>query len=175
MRSRNLLWAAVAAGIAMLPVAALAADGHGRVAPWSVQVNQVDAGNTNLAPEFKAAIYENLVTELTKTKEFSAVLRSGDRNASGVSNLLILKTTVESFAAGSETKRAVTTVAGATKLKVRTQLCTQDDQVILQRVVDGSVRFFGENLRATHNLAHHVANALKRATVSWPPPSRIAQ
>src|ERR1700686_532416 len=92
MRSRNLLWAAVAAGIAMLPVAALPADGHGRVAQWSVQVNQVNAGNTNLAPEFKAAIYENLVTELTKTKEFSAVLRSGDRNASDVSNLLILKT-----------------------------------------------------------------------------------
>jgi hypothetical protein len=159
----------------MMPVAALAAVAHGRVAHWSVQIDQVDAGDSNLAPEFKAAIYENLVNELTKTNRFSAVLRSGDRNASGFSQLLILKTTVESYVPGSETKRAVTTVAGATKLKVRTQLCTQDGQVILERVVNGNVRFFGGNLRATHNLAHHVANALKQATLPESPPSSIAQ
>ena len=175
MPSRRTLLAAVAASIAMMPVAALAAVAHGRAAHWSVQIDQVDAGDSNLAPEFKAAIYENFVNELTKTNQFSAVLRSGDRNASGVSQLLILKTTVESYVPGSETKRVVTTVAGATKLKVRTQLCTQDGQVILERVVDGNVLFFGGNLRATHNLAHHVANALKQATLPESPPSNIAQ
>jgi hypothetical protein len=159
----------------MLPISALAAVAQGRVAQWSVQINQVDAGDLNLAPEVKTAIYENLVSELSKSKQFSAVLRNGDRNASGVSSLLILKTTVESYAPGSETKRAVTTVAGATKLKVRAQLCTQDGQVILERVVDGNVRFFGGNLRATHNLADHVANILKQATLPEPPSSNIAQ
>jgi hypothetical protein len=69
---------------------------------------------------------------------------------------------------GSETKRAVTTVTGVTKLKVRNQLCTKDGQVVLERVVDGNVRFFGGNLRATHNLARNVANALKQATLPEP-------
>lgn len=170
MPSRRISLAAVAAGMAMTSVAALAAVGHGDVAQWSVQINQVDPGDSNLAPEFKAAIYENLVTELARTKQFPAVLRSGDRNASRVSNLLILKTTVESYAAGSETKRAVTTVAGATKPKVRTQLCTQNGQVVIDRVIHGNVRFFGGNLRATQNLARHVADALKQATL---PRSRL--
>lgn len=135
---------------------------------WSVQVNQVDAGDVNIAPEFKVAIYENLLKELVKTKQFSAVLRSGDRAANDVPKLLILKTTVESYSPGSEAKRAVTTVTGATKLKVRSQLCTREGQVVLERVVDGNVRFFGGNLRATHNLAKNVANALKQSTVPEP-------
>jgi hypothetical protein len=175
MPNKRIIWAALAAGIAMMPIVAFAAVAHGHVAQWSIQINQVDAGDSNLSPEFEAAIYENLLSELAKTKQFPAVLRSGDRNATGVSNLLILKTMVESFAPGSETKRAVTTVAGATKLKVRAQLCTQEGQVIIERVVDGNVRLFGGNLRAPHNLAHHVANALKQATPPESQPSGLAQ
>ena len=163
---------AVAAGVTIvqfvLPVSANAGVNHWHVPQWKVEVNQIDAGGSNLGPEFKIAIYENLVTELTKSTQFSAVLRSGDSSANGVSNLLILKTTVESYTPGSETKRAVTTVTGATKFKVRSQLCTKDGQVVLERVVDGNVRFFGGNLRATHNLARNVANALKQATLPDP-------
>lgn len=168
----------VAIGIALIQsaiaVPALAGVNPAPVAQWTVELNQVDTGGSNIAPEFKVAIYENLVTELTKTKRFSAVVRSGDRNASGLSNLLILKTTIESYTPGSETKRAVTTVAGATKLKVRTQLCTRDGQVIVERVIDGNVRFLGGNLRATHNLARNVANVLKQATLPEPAPSNQA-
>ena len=169
MPSRRISLTAVAIGIAIvqfvLPVPALARINYGRVPQWRVEINQIDAGNSNIAPEFKIAIYENLLTELTKAKQFSAVLRSGDSSANGVSNLLILKTTVESYTPGSETRRAVTTVTGATKLKVRSQLCTRDGQPLLERVVDGNVRFFGGNLRATHNLARNGANALKQATL----------
>jgi hypothetical protein len=149
----------------ILPVPALAGINDGRVPQWRVEVNLIDAGGSSIAPEFKIAIYENLVTELTKSKQFSAVLRSGDSSVNGVSNLLILKTTVESYAPGSETKRAVTTVTGATKLKVRSQLCTKDGQVVLERVIDGNVRFFGGNLRATHNLARNVVKAIKKGTL----------
>lgn len=167
MTSRRISLTAVAIGVAIVqfvsPVPALA--GINRVPQWSVEVGQIDAGGSNIAPEFKIAIYENLVTELTKTKQFSAVLRSGDGSAKGVSNLLILKTTVESYTPGSETKRAVTTVSGATKLKVRSQLCTRDGQIVLERVVDGNVRFFGGNLRATHNLASNVVKAIKQGTL----------
>jgi hypothetical protein len=179
MSNRGILLTAVAAGVTIvqfvLPVPALAGINQGRVPQWEVEVNQIDVGGSSIAPEFKIAIYENLVTELTKSKLFSAVLRSGDSSANGVSKLLILKTTVESYTPGSETKRAVTTVTGATKLKVRSQLCTKDGQVVHERVVGGSVRFFGGNLRATHNLARNVANALKQETLPEPLASGSAQ
>jgi hypothetical protein len=179
MSSRRISFIAVATGVAIvqsvLSVPALAESNHGRVPQWRVEVNQLDAAGSNIAPEFKVAIYENLVTELTNAKQFSAVLRGGDSSANGASNLLILKTTVESYAPGSETKRAVTTVTGATKLKVRSQLCTQDGQVVLERVVDGNVRFFGGNLRATHNLARNVVKAIKQGTLPEATPSDQAQ
>jgi hypothetical protein len=179
MSSRRISLTAVAIGVAIvqfvLPVPALAGINDGRVPQWRVEVNPIDAGGSSIAPEFKISIYENLVTELTKAKQFTAVLRGGDSSANGVSNLLILKTTVESYAPGSETRRAVTTVTGATKLKVRSQLCTRDGQVVLERVVDGNVRFFGGNLRATHTLARNVVKAIKQGTLPEAAPSNQPQ
>jgi hypothetical protein len=138
------------------------------VARWSVQVDAVDPGDVNLEPAFRVAIYENLLDELAKMKHFKQVFRSGDRNATGLVDLLILKTTVQDYTPGSETRRAVTTVTGATKLNVRSQLCTPQGRVVLERVVNGNVRFFGGNLRATHNLARNVANSIKRSTLPEP-------
>ncbi len=143
-----------------------------RAAQWSVQVIKVDAGDITLAPSFQIAIYESLVDELGKTKRFKQVLRDGDRNAGDASDLLILKTTVQKYTAGSETRRAVTTVSGATKLTVRSQLCARDGHIILERTVNGNVRFMGSNLRATHNLARNVAKAIKQS--SLPEPSHSA-
>jgi len=132
---------------------------------WSVQVVRVDPGDVNLASSFQIAIYENLVDELNKTRKFGQVFRDGDRKASDSPNLLILKTTVEKYTAGSETRRAVTTVSGATKLTVRSQLCGREGQVIEERIVAGDVRFMGSNLRATHNLAHNVAKSIKQLSL----------
>jgi hypothetical protein len=72
---------------------------------------------------------------------------------------------VQAYAPGSETKRAVTTVSGATKLNVRIQLVTPEGHQVMEHVVAGNVRFIGSNLRATHNLAHSVAATLKRSTL----------
>jgi hypothetical protein len=132
---------------------------------WSVEVAKVDSGEVNLEPSFQVAIYESLLDQLNKSKQFKQVFRDGDRDASGVSDLVILKTTVEKYSAGSETKRAVTTVAGATKLTVRTQLCTGDGKVVLERTINGNVRFMGSNLRATHNLARNVVKAIGKASL----------
>jgi len=145
---------------------------------WSVQVEKVDPGDTNLAPSFQIGIYEGLFDELSKTKRFKQVLRHGDRSASDVRDLLILKTTVQKYTPGSETRRAVTTVSGATKLTVRSQLCTRDGRIILERVVDGNVRFIGSNLRAAHNLARNVAKTIKQSTLPEPSqsvPRQISQ
>src|SRR5712692_11184092 len=105
-------------------------------------------GDVSLDPSFGAAIYENLLEELAKAKQFKQVFRSGDRNANDVPSLLVLKTTVQKYTPGSETKRAVTTVTGATKLNVRIQLFTREGHVVLEKVVGGNVRFIESNLRA---------------------------
>jgi hypothetical protein len=146
----------------------LASETSAAAAPWSVQVERIEPGDVPIEPAFTAAIYENLLQELGKTKEFKQVLRSGDRGAAGTPDVLILKTVVQAYSPGSETKRAVTTVAGATKLKVQSQLLTRDGQVIMERSVDGNVRFFGGNLRATHTLARNIANAIRQSKLPQP-------
>ena len=138
---------------------------------WSVQVDKVDPGDVNLESAFRIAIYENLLQELAKTKRFKQVYRAGDHHASEAPELLILKTTVQKYSPGNETQRAVTTVTGATKLNVRSQLVAPDGKVVLEKVVDASVRFFGGNLRVTHNLAHNIAVQIKESTLPPPTPA----
>ena len=140
---------------------------------WSVQVERIDPGQLDLAHSFQVAIYENLLEELNKTKRFKQVLREGDSKASEIPDLLILKTTVVKYTAGSETQRAVTTVSGATKLTVRSQLVTRDGKIVLDSTVNGNVRFFGSNLRATHNLARNIAKVIKQS--AWLGSDRLAR
>jgi len=130
---------------------------------WSVQVERVDPGQLDLTPSFQVAIYENLLQELNKTKRFKQILREGDSTASELPNLLILKTTILKYKRGSETERAVTTVSGATMVTVQSQLITRDGKIVLERTVNGNVRFFGSNLRATHNLARNIAKVIKKS------------
>jgi len=173
--SKSLLTALTAVTLmitaAALPPRALAANSRSVAAQWGLEVDTVALGDVHIAPEFRIAIYENLLQELTKTKQFRQVLRSGDRSADGIADLLILKTTVESYTEGSETRRAVTTFGGATKLKVRSELCTRDGQIVVERELNGNVRFFGDNLRATHNLARNVAKAVKDSKLPEATPS----
>jgi len=171
------LW--IACGIALVAImlalpsrlpgqtaAAQFSGGNGASATrWSVQIDPVNPGNLDVAYSFQIAIYENLVDELNKTKQFQQVFRDGDVRASEFPNLLVLKTTVEKYTPGSETRRAVTTVSGATKLTVRSQLLTREGKVVFEHTVNGDVRFFGSNLRATHNLAHNIAKTIKQS--SW--------
>jgi len=140
---------------------------------WSVQVERINPGQLDLAHSFQVAIYENLLDELNKTKRFKQVLREGDRKAGEIPNLLILKTTVVKYSHGSETERAVTTVKGATKLTVQSQLLTRDGKIVLDRTVQGNVRFFGSNLRATHNLARNIAKEIKQS--EWAGPERLTR
>ena len=137
----------------------------GEVQQWSVQVDKVDPANVTIERSFRDAIYENLLQELAKAKQFKQVFRSGDRTAEEIPRLLILKTTVQAYTPGSETRRAVTTVSGATKLNVRIQLSTREGDLVQEHVVAGHVRFIGSNLRATHNLAHSAAATLKKSSL----------
>jgi hypothetical protein len=141
---------------------------------WSLQVERIDPGHLDLAHSFQVAIYENLLEELNKTKRFKYVLREGNSKASQIPDLVILKTMVVKYTPGSETQRAVTTVSGATKLTVRSQLITRDGKIMLDRTVHGNVRFLGSNLRATHNLARNVAEVIKKsASLESEPPNSV--
>jgi hypothetical protein len=144
-------------------------------AQWTVQVSKVNPGAVGLSRSFQVAIYENLLQELSKTKRFKGVLRDGDLKAANATDLLLLKTVVEKYTAGSETRRAVTTVTGATKLTVHTQLSTPDGKIILERTVHGNVRFMGSNLRATHNLARNIAKTIKKSSLPEPPSSVVTK
>ena len=131
--------------------------------PYTVQVDRVDSKVDGLPAEFSAAIYENLIEQLSKSGKFLQVLRSGDKRASGMPNVLVLKTTVEKFQQGSETTRAVTTVGGATHVFVHMQATGSDGKAGAEKDVEGTVRFFGANLRATQNLASSMVKQLEQS------------
>jgi hypothetical protein len=132
---------------------------------YSVQIEPITADDGPLPAEFAMAIYENLVGQVTKTGKFGQVFRSGDKRAAEAQNLLTLTMTLRRFQHGSSTKRAVTTVAGATKIAVDAKLVTRNSQVVFERSVEGKVRLFGENLKATEDLTKNIAKAIHKSSL----------
>ncbi len=167
---RNLLLAVavvltvlVAAGITQAPFGFAQGKQKGPKFPaTAIQIQFVRAADVTLPPEFQVALYEYMVDEVKKTGKFQRVYRDGEKGAENEKDLLTLRSLVTGFSEGSARARQVTTVAGATKIKVRVQVSTRDDRMIIDRDVDGNVRFFGENLRATYNFAKGVAKLIKQ-------------
>jgi hypothetical protein len=118
----------------------------------AIQVVMVQSDEIKLPAEFQVALYENLVRQLEK-KGFTHVYREDDHNTANVADLVVLHSTVRGFKQGSERTRQVTTFAGATSITVHCSFTTRNGQVLLERDVNGKVRFFGANLRATHDFA----------------------
>jgi hypothetical protein len=58
----------------------------------------------------------------------------------------------------SERARQVTTVSGATSITVLCQFTNPDGKSLLERDINGKVRFFGGNLKATHDFAKKAAH-----------------
>lgn len=145
-----------------------AAEKTETTSPWAIQVEPVQADEGQLPPDFAMAIYEDLIAQLTKGEKFQQVFRSGDREADGVPNLLVLHMTLQNFERGNQTTRAVTTVAGATKVQVHLKVATRDGNAVLEKDVQGTVRIFGENLKATFALASAIAAKLRDASLPAP-------
>lgn len=117
----------------------------------------IQSDEITLPAEFQVAIYENLIRQLEKKTSFLHVYRDGDRSAANVPSLIIFHGTVSGFKQGSEEKRQVTTVAGATLITVHCRFTETGGKVLLEKDVNGNVRFFGENLKATYDLAKKAA------------------
>jgi hypothetical protein len=134
-----------------------------KISASAIQIEPVESKEAALLPEFRVAIYENLIDEVGKTGKFRHVYRNGDRAAAGTPDLLILRTRVEGFKQGSQKQREVTTVAGATTIKTTVQVVTRDGRTVVNREVEGKVRFFGENLNATNDFAKKAAENIRLA------------
>jgi hypothetical protein len=130
----------------------------------AIQLERIVAPEDLLIPEdTRDSMYENTILQLVKTKKFQHVYRSGDRTAADAPDLVILRLIPEAFKKGSQKEREVITVAGATSIKVDVQFTSRDGKVLLEKVVEGKVRFYGENLRATYDLAKKVATLVNES------------
>ena len=141
------------------PAAAPASQPAQKLTASAIQVERTETQDPDLViPEdFRVATYENVLLEIDKTKKFKKIYRSGDRTAADVPDLVILRLIPEAYKAGSQKQREVTTVSGATSIKFKAQFTDKSGKVLMEKEVEGKVRFFGENLRATYDLAKKVA------------------
>lgn len=126
----------------------------------SVQVKMIQSDGIELPAEFKIALYENLLRQIDKRKGSLRIYRDGDSKASNAADLVVLNSTVEGFKAGSERARQVSTFAGATKIAIHCSFTNAEGKALLERDITGKVRFFGGNLRATHDFAKKTAQVV---------------
>ena len=123
----------------------------------------MDPGDVPIPPDFRVAVYENLIMQIQKTGKFQHVYRSGDTDAASAPDLVILRTTAQSFKKGSQKMREVTTVAGATSISLNVRITDHAGQTLVDRDVEGKVRFFGENLGATNDFSKKVAKIVRNS------------
>ncbi len=128
----------------------------------AIQIEPVEAGDVRIPAEFRSAIYEFLVERVREARTFRQVFRSGDRAAGSIPGLVTLRTTVEKFKEGSQMRREVTAVLGATTVDVSALLTASDGRTLLDSRIHGRVRFFGENLGVTNDLAKRIAKLLHK-------------
>jgi len=129
----------------------------------AIQIAMVEAGDIVIPAEFRFAVYEGLVERVRASGAFQKVYRSGDRAADGIPDLVTLHTKVEAFTEGSQTKRELTTVFGATKVDVTASVTARDGHVIMDQKITGRVRFFGENLGVTNDLAKRITKLVRES------------
>jgi len=161
---------AVASGALLLAASLLAAPHPQqsatpeKLSADAVQIDRIDPPTELVVPEdFRIATYENVIREITKTKKFQHVYRDGDSNAASDKNLVIIHLVPEAYKAGSQKQREVTTVKGATSIKMKVQFKSPDGKILMEKDLEGKVRFYGENLRATYDLAKKVAKVVNES------------
>ena len=129
----------------------------GKIKASALKVEMIQSDEIKLPAEFQVALYENLIQQLGKKAGFLHVYRDGDRNATNVADLVVFHSTVSGFKQGSEEKRQVTTVAGATSITIHCRFTDSQGRILLEKDVNGKVRFFGDNLKATYDFAKKAA------------------
>lgn len=123
----------------------------------AIQVLMIQSDEIKLPAEFQVSLYEDLIHQLEKNGGFQQVYRDSDKRAANVADIIVLHSSVRGFKKGSEMARQVTTVTGKTSIDVHCQFTDKDGKVLLEQDLNGKVRFFGANLRATYDFAKKAA------------------
>src|SRR5580658_883174 len=84
----------------------------------AIQIALIEAGDIQIPAEFRFAVYERLVERVRESGAFQKVYRSGDHAADSIPDLVTLHARIDAFTEGSQTKRELTTVLGATTVDV---------------------------------------------------------
>lgn len=128
----------------------------------AILVEPINSGDVAIPAEFRLAIYEELVQKLETSGVYARVFRSGDHRADGIADLVTLRTEVEKFKVGNQPEREIVTVMGATQVKLNVKLSTRDGAILVDKEVEGKVRFFGENLGVIHDVAKRITDLLRK-------------
>jgi hypothetical protein len=147
--------------LALIPAIAAAQTAPQKLTASAIQIEPIESGDIVIPAEFRYAMYERLIQRVKADGEFQQVLRSGDREANKISDLVVLHTKISRFKQGSQTQRELTTVTGGTRVDVTATVERKSGGVLLNNSITGRVRFFGENLGVTNDLAKRIAKLLK--------------
>jgi hypothetical protein len=129
----------------------------------AILIEPVSSGDVNIPAEFRMAIYEHLIEKIQSSGIYARVFRSGDHRADNISGLVTLSTEVEKFKEGNQTERELITVLGATTVTLDARLSTRDGSILVDKKVEGRVRFFGENLSVIHDVARRITSLLQKS------------
>jgi len=130
----------------------------------AIQIGRPEPSQELVIPEdFRVATYENVISQIEKTKKFQTVYRIGDKRAADVKDLVTIKLIPAAYTAGSQKQREVTTVKGATSITFKVQFIDKTGNVLMEKQVEGKVRFYGENLNATYDFAKKVAKIVNES------------
>jgi hypothetical protein len=129
----------------------------------AIQIAMVEAGDVQIPAEFRYAVYERLVAQVRTAGVFQKVYRMGDHAADAIPDLVVLHTKVDTFKEGSQTKRELVTVIGATKVDVTASVTARDGHSLMNQQITGRVRFFGENLGVTNDLAKRITKLVRQS------------
>jgi len=124
----------------------------------AIQVLEFKPADIPVPAQFEMAMYEETIAKLDKALRFKSVYRDGDKRAASEPDLVTMKCTIWGFKEGSARKRQVTSVMGATVLRVHVHIENAKGEPLVDKDVSGTVEMMGGgNLKATVDLANNIA------------------
>jgi hypothetical protein len=164
MKSRRIFLLIASCSMLAIPLIVTAQSAaKPKLSASAIQISMVEAGDVQIPAEFRYAVYESLVERVRASGVFPTVYRTGDHAADGIPDLVTLHARVDAYKEGSQTKRELTTVLGATTVDVQASVTARDGRTLMDQKIIGRVRFFGENLGVTNDIAKRITK-LVRAT-----------
>ena len=158
---RTILLIATSSLLAIPFIVTAQAPAKPKLSAPAIQIAMVETGDVKIPAEFRYAVYESLVERMRASGTFQKVYRMGDHAADGIPDLVTLHARIDAFTEGSQTKRQLTTVLGATSVDVMATVTSRDGRTLLDHKITGKVRFFGENLGVTNDIAKRITKLVR--------------